>query len=93
VVDVVETGVIAVMLLWWIVVGLLVGAVARFLVPGRDQMGCLGTILLGVAGSFVGGFLWELIQFHRVELHPIGFIGSVVGAVVLLLLRRLVIAR
>jgi len=93
VVDVVETGVIAVMLLWWIVVGLLVGAVARFLLPGRDRMGCLGTILLGVAGSFVGGFLWELIQFHRVELRPIGFIGSVIGAVALLLLRRLVIAR
>lgn len=91
--DVVKTGEIEVMLLWWVVVGLLVGAVARFLVPGRDRMGCLGTILLGVVGSFVGGFLWELIQFHRVELRPIGFIGSVVGAVVVLLLRRLVIAR
>src|SRR6266511_2255936 len=68
-------------------------ALARFLVPGRDPMGCLGTILLGVVGSFVGGFLWELIQFHRFELRPIGFIGSVVGAVVVLLLRRLVAAR
>jgi uncharacterized membrane protein YeaQ/YmgE (transglycosylase-associated protein family) len=93
VLDGVKTGEIEVMLLWWVVVGLLVGAVARFLVPGRDRMGCLGTILLGVVGSFVGGFLWELIQFHRVELRPIGFIGSVVGAVVVLLLRRLVIAR
>ena len=81
------------MVLWWIVVGLAVGAVARVLVPGRDRMGCLGTIILGVVGSFVGGFLWELIQFHRVELRPIGFIGSVIGAVVVLLLRRVVAAR
>jgi uncharacterized membrane protein YeaQ/YmgE (transglycosylase-associated protein family) len=76
-----------------LVVGLLAGAVARFLVPGRDPMGCLGTILLGVVGSFVGGFLWTLIQFHRVELRPIGFIGSVIGAVVVLLFRRLAGAR
>jgi uncharacterized membrane protein YeaQ/YmgE (transglycosylase-associated protein family) len=77
----------------YVVIGLLAGAVARFLVPGRDPMGCLGTILLGVVGSFVGGFLWELIQFHRFELRPIGFIGSVIGAVVVLLLRRLVASR
>lgn len=80
-------------LLSWLVVGLLAGAVARFLVPGRDPMGCLGTILLGVVGSFVGGFLWTLIQFHQVELRPIGFIGSVAGAVVVLLVRRLAGAR
>lgn len=77
----------------WIVIGLLAGALARFLVPGRDPMGCFGTILLGVVGSFVGGFLWTLIQFHRFELRPIGFIGSVVGAILVLLLRRLVASR
>jgi uncharacterized membrane protein YeaQ/YmgE (transglycosylase-associated protein family) len=93
VVGVAQTGERAVFVLWWIVVGLAVGAVARFLVPGRDQMGCLGTIILGVVGSFVGGLLWSLIQFHQVELRPIGFIGSVVGAVLVLLLRRLVAAR
>jgi len=82
-----------VVVLSWIVVGLLAGALARFLVPGRDPMGCLGTILLGVVGSFVGGFLCELIQFHRFALRPLGFLGSVVGAVVVLLLRRLVAAR
>lgn len=81
------------LVLSWIVVGLLAGALARFLVPGRDPMGCLGTILLGVVGSFVGGFLWELIEFHRFELRPIGFIGSVLGAVVVLLFRRLVATR
>lgn len=77
----------------YVVIGLLAGAVARFLVPGRDPMGCLGTILLGVIGSFVGGFLWELVQFHRFELRPIGFIGSVIGAVVVLLFRRVVASR
>jgi uncharacterized membrane protein YeaQ/YmgE (transglycosylase-associated protein family) len=80
-------------LLSYVVIGFLAGAVARFLVPGRDPMGCLGTILLGVVGSFVGGFIWELIAFHRVELRPIGFIGSVLGAVVVLVLRRLVSSR
>jgi uncharacterized membrane protein YeaQ/YmgE (transglycosylase-associated protein family) len=86
---VVEIGV----LISYVVIGFLAGAVARFLVPGRDPMGCLGTILLGVVGSFVGGFLWELIQFHRLELRPIGFIGSVIGAILVLLFRRVVAQR
>jgi uncharacterized membrane protein YeaQ/YmgE (transglycosylase-associated protein family) len=77
-------------LISYVVIGFLAGAVARFLVPGRDPMGCLGTILLGVVGSFLGGFVWELIEFHRVELRPIGFIGSVLGAIVVLLFRRVV---
>jgi uncharacterized membrane protein YeaQ/YmgE (transglycosylase-associated protein family) len=80
-------------LISYVVIGFLAGAVARFLVPGRDPMGCLGTILLGVVGSFVGGFVWELIEFHRVELRPIGFIGSVLGAIVVLLFRRVVSRR
>ena len=86
---VVEIGV----LISYVMIGFLAGAVARFLVPGRDPMGCLGTILLGVVGSFVGGFLWELIQFHRLELRPIGFIGSVIGAILVLLFRRVVAQR
>ena len=48
-----------------IIVGLIAGAVARLLVPGRDPIGILGTIVLGIVGSFVGGFLWNLIQYHR----------------------------
>jgi len=80
-------------LISYVVIGFLAGAVARFLVPGRDPMGCLGTIVLGVVGSFLGGFIWELIQFHRLELRPIGFIGSVLGAIVVLLLRRVVSQR
>ncbi len=74
-----------------IVVGLIAGAVARLLVPGRDSIGILGTILLGIAGSFVGGFLWNLIQYHRLaphHYHTVGIIGSIIGAIVVLLLLR-----
>jgi uncharacterized membrane protein YeaQ/YmgE (transglycosylase-associated protein family) len=74
-----------------IVVGLIVGLIARLLVPGRDRIGLLGTILLGIAGSFVGGFLWELIEYHHIETHHFetaGLLGSIVGAIVLLLLLR-----
>jgi uncharacterized membrane protein YeaQ/YmgE (transglycosylase-associated protein family) len=83
-------------MLWFIivllVVGFIVGAIARLLMPGRDPLGMLGTIVLGVAGSFVGGFLQNLVQYHSLSVHsfhPVGLIGSVIGAWVLLLLLRL----
>ncbi len=74
-----------------IVVGLIAGLLARLLVPGRDPMGILGTIVLGIVGSFVGGFIWNLVEYHRVaphRFHPAGILGSVVGAIVVLLLLR-----
>ncbi|HTZ91887.1 MAG TPA: GlsB/YeaQ/YmgE family stress response membrane protein [Streptosporangiaceae bacterium] len=74
-----------------LVVGLIVGLIARLLVPGRDSIGLLGTILLGIVGSFVGGFLWELVEYHQIETHHFqtaGLLGSIVGAVVVLLLLR-----
>jgi uncharacterized membrane protein YeaQ/YmgE (transglycosylase-associated protein family) len=74
-----------------IVVGLIAGAVARLLVPGRDPIGIFGTILLGIVGSFVGGFLWNLIQYHRLaphHYHTVGIIGSIIGAIIVLLLMR-----
>jgi uncharacterized membrane protein YeaQ/YmgE (transglycosylase-associated protein family) len=74
-----------------IIVGLIVGLLARLLVPGRDNIGILGTILLGIVGSFVGGFLWSLIEFHKLEVHhfhAVGIIGSVIGAIVVLLILR-----
>src|SRR6185437_8546726 len=75
-----------------LVVGLIVGAIARLLMPGRDPVGLLGTIALGVAGSFVGGFLQNLVEFHSLSVHSFhstGIIGSVIGAWVLLLVLRL----
>jgi len=74
-----------------IVVGLIAGLIARLLVPGRDSIGLLGTILLGIVGSFVGGFLWELVEYHTIETHhfkALGILGSIVGAIVVLLLLR-----
>ena len=75
-----------------ILIGLLAGAVARLVVPGRDPMGILGTILLGIVGSFVGGFIWNLIQYHRLaphKFHLVGVLGSILGAILVLLIFRL----
>ena len=75
-----------------LIVGFIAGGIARFLVPGRDPMGCLGTSLLGIAGSLIGGFLWNGIAYHNwhpSQVHPVGFIGSIIGAILLLLLIRL----
>ena len=72
-----------------LVIGLIAGAVARLLVPGRDPIGILGTIALGVIGSFVGGFLANLIQYHTLSIssfHPSGIIGSIIGAIIVLLI-------
>jgi uncharacterized membrane protein YeaQ/YmgE (transglycosylase-associated protein family) len=74
-----------------LVVGLIAGAVARLLVPGRDPIGLFGTILLGVVGSFVGGFIWNLIEYHRIapaKFHTVGIIGSILGAILVLILMR-----
>ena len=77
---------------WLCIVGLIVGAIARLLLPGRDNIGVLGTIVLGIVGSFVGGFLENLVKYHTVSVHSfhtVGIIGSIIGAWVLLLLLRL----
>ena len=82
-------------MLWFIVVllvvGLIAGALARLLVPGKDPIGLLGTWLLGVLGSFVGGFLGYVLFGHDIQDGAVqlsGIIGSVIGAVVLLLIWR-----
>jgi uncharacterized membrane protein YeaQ/YmgE (transglycosylase-associated protein family) len=78
------------------IIGLIAGALARLLVPGRDPMGIGATILLGVAGSFVGGFLADALFRNDAEdlgLHPVGILGSVIGAVICLLIYRAVTRR
>lgn len=77
-----------VLLLWMFVVGLIVGFLARAIVPGPDPMGILGTALLGIIGSLVGGFLASLLFDHALALRPSGLIGSVIGAVIALLIYR-----
>jgi uncharacterized membrane protein YeaQ/YmgE (transglycosylase-associated protein family) len=75
-----------------LIVGFIAGAIARLLMPGRDPIGCLGTSALGIVGSFVGGFLQNLIQHRTLSVHsfhPVGIIGSIIGALVVLLLLRI----
>lgn len=73
-------------ILGMLIVGLIAGALARLLVPGRQRLGCLGTILLGVAGSFVGGTLGNLIFHGELDIRPSGVLGSVIGAALLLII-------
>ena len=79
------------MLVYLLVVGLIAGFLARLLVPGRNHMGILGTILLGVVGSFIGGFLGYVLfdkDVNEGALQPSGIIGSIIGAVIALLISR-----
>jgi uncharacterized membrane protein YeaQ/YmgE (transglycosylase-associated protein family) len=76
-----------------IIVGGIAGLLARFLVPGRDPLGILGTIVLGVVGSFVGGFLGYLLfgaDSTEGAVQPSGIVGSIIGAVIALLAYRAV---
>jgi uncharacterized membrane protein YeaQ/YmgE (transglycosylase-associated protein family) len=82
-------------LLWLLVVGLIAGFLARALVPGKDSMSLLGTLLLGVSGSVVGGLILGLLfgGFRDRGFSPAGIIGSVLGAVVVLVVYNRVSAR
>ncbi len=79
-------------LIWTLIIGLIIGAVAKLLMPGKDPGGFIVTILLGIAGSFVGTFLGRAIGMYR-DGSSAGFIMSVIGAMVLLLLYRVLFAR
>jgi uncharacterized membrane protein YeaQ/YmgE (transglycosylase-associated protein family) len=75
-----------------IITGLIVGAIAKLLMPGRDPGGFIVTILLGIAGSLLGGFLGRALGFYH-EGEPAGWIMSILGAIVLLGLYRLFVGR
>jgi uncharacterized membrane protein YeaQ/YmgE (transglycosylase-associated protein family) len=74
------------------VFGLIIGAIAKLLMPGRDPGGFIVTILLGIAGALLGGFLGRALGFYGPE-DVAGYVMSLIGAIILLLLYRLVIAR
>ncbi len=78
-------------ILTWIVFGLVIGAIAKFLMPGNDPGGWIVTILLGIAGSFVGGFLASTLMGKQEQ--TAGWIGSIIGAMVLLFIYRLIVGR
>ena len=77
----------------WIVFGLIVGFIARALVPGKDNIGILMTILLGIAGSVVGGFIFSLFSGGPRLSNPIGWIGSIIFAIILLVIYNKVTGR
>ncbi|HMK23269.1 MAG TPA: GlsB/YeaQ/YmgE family stress response membrane protein [Terriglobales bacterium] len=72
--------------LWMFVVGLVVGAIARFIMPGAEHMGLIMTGVLGIVGSFVGGFIARLFSKPApgAPFHPAGIVLSIVGAVIVL---------
>ncbi|MCK9469669.1 MAG: GlsB/YeaQ/YmgE family stress response membrane protein [Porticoccaceae bacterium] len=78
-------------ILSWILLGLIAGVLAKWIMPGRDPGGIIVTILIGIAGAFVGGFLGGLVGFGGVSDFSLGsVVTAIVGALVLLFLYRLV---
>ncbi len=77
-------------LLWSLIVGFVVGLIARAIVPGADKMGLILTTALGVVGSIVGGFIGGLVSkpAEGSKFHAAGFLMSIVGAIVVLLIWR-----
>jgi uncharacterized membrane protein YeaQ/YmgE (transglycosylase-associated protein family) len=78
--------------LWMLIIGLVVGALAKLVMPGRDPGGIFVTMLLGIAGALLAGFLGRLVGLYRAG-QSAGFIMSILGAVLLLALYRLVTHR
>jgi uncharacterized membrane protein YeaQ/YmgE (transglycosylase-associated protein family) len=79
------------LIVFLLIVGLIGGFAARAIVPGRDSMSVAGTLLLGIVGSFVGGFLGYLLfrgDASEGALQPAGIIGSILGSIVALLVYR-----
>lgn len=79
--------------IWFLLIGLIAGFIARALVPGPDPMGWLGTMILGIIGSVVGGTLAALVFGGTLALSAAGIIGSVIGAIIVLLVWRQVGSR
>jgi uncharacterized membrane protein YeaQ/YmgE (transglycosylase-associated protein family) len=79
-------------MLVWIMFGLVVGVVAKFLMPGRDPGGFVVTIVLGIVGAFVGGFIGRTLGWYR-DGDPVGFFMAVLGAIAVLAIYRATIGR
>ena len=78
--------------LWWIIIGGIAGGIAKLLMPGRDPGGCIVTILLGIAGAFLAGWLGKAVGLYG-DNQGAGFIAAIVGAFVILAIYRLVLGR
>ncbi len=78
--------------LGWIVIGALAGIIAKAVMPGRDPGGCIVTILLGVAGAMLAGFLGNALGWYR-QGQGAGFIAAIIGAIIILFVYRLIAGR
>jgi len=78
--------------IWAAVVGFVVGLIARAVLPGADHMGIIATTVVGIIGSFIGGWIGGMIKkpAEGAKFHPAGFLMSIVGAIVLLLVLRMI---
>jgi uncharacterized membrane protein YeaQ/YmgE (transglycosylase-associated protein family) len=79
-------------MLWMIVVGLIVGALAKLIMPGRDPGGIIITMLLGIGGSVIAGMIGRALGLYGAG-EPAGFIASIIGAIVLLAIYRAIVGR
>ena len=79
--------------LWWILIGGLAGLIAKAIMPGRDPGGCIVTILLGIAGAVLAGFLGRMLGWYGPGDRGAGFIAAIVGAIIILFVYRLVAGR
>ena len=83
--------------IWWLIIGLIAGALARLIMPGRDAMGWLATMLLGIVGSILGGLigmaLWRSDTAADTGFHPAGLLLSIVGAIAVLFIWRMIKGR
>lgn len=78
----------------WLVVGLIAGALARLIMPGKDPMGVIATILLGIAGSIIGGLVsWAIWGVDEGGFRPAGLLLSILGAIILLWIWRMMRSR
>jgi uncharacterized membrane protein YeaQ/YmgE (transglycosylase-associated protein family) len=76
-------------ILWTIILGFIVGVIARFIYPGRQRMGWILTILLGIGGAFVATYLGQWLHIYRAG-ETAGFIGAIIGALIILFIYNLV---
>lgn len=76
----------------WIIIGGLAGAIAKLLMPGKDPGGCIITILLGIAGALLAGFLGQMLNIDS-AMNGAGFLGAIAGAFLILLIYRMVLKR
>ena len=78
--------------LWMLIIGLVIGAIAKFIMPGKDPGGIIVTMLIGIVGALIAGFLGRAVGWYH-EGEPAGFIASIVGAILLLIMYRMIVGR